>query len=259
VWLARDIIGSYHAAKIVHRRDFGDVAPFEREFNGMRRFTPISRGHPGLVHVLHVGRNEDPEYIFYIMELGDDEVSGQNIDAQTYSARNLAKELKTRKGLPLSECIQMCLQLADSLAYLHQQGLIHRDIKPSNIIFVKGVPKLADIGLVTQAAAEGRDVSYLGTEGYIPPEDPGTPLADIYSLGKVIYEAATGMGVRRFPELPTTLMQGDAIPVWLQLNKTILKACEDDPKVRYQSAEELHSALLALHENVQNSTASKPL
>ena len=53
--------------------------------------------------------------------------------------------------------------------------LIHRDIKPSNIIFVKGVPKFADIGLVTDIATKGRDVTYLGTPGRIAPEGPSLP------------------------------------------------------------------------------------
>jgi serine/threonine protein kinase len=67
------------------------------------------------------------------------------------------------------------------LAHLHEQGLVHRDIKPSNVIFVNGVPKLSDIGVVTDA---GDTQSIVGTEGYLPPEGPGTPQADIYSLGQ---------------------------------------------------------------------------
>ena len=47
--------------------------------------------------------------------------------------------------------MQIGLSLATALAHLHEQGLVHRDIKPSNIIFVKGVAKLGDIGLVTEA------------------------------------------------------------------------------------------------------------
>ena len=82
---------------------------------------------------------------------------------------------------------------------LHENGLIHRDIKPANIIFAAGLHKLADIGLVTSISD---DVSFVGTMGFCPPEGPGTPLADIYGLGKVLYEAATGLGRERFPDLP---------------------------------------------------------
>src|SRR5207245_5271345 len=66
-----------------------------------------------------------------------------------------------------------------------------------NIIFTEGVPKLADIGLV---AASGQQ-SFVGTEGYVPPEGPGTPQADIYSLGKLLYETCTGKDRLDFPEI----------------------------------------------------------
>ena len=46
------------------------------------------------------------------------------------------------------------------------------------------------------------ELSYVGTEGFIPPEGPGTPQADIFSLGKVLYEASTGNDRQYFPELP---------------------------------------------------------
>ncbi len=81
---------------------------------------------------------------------------------------------------------------------------MHRDVKPSNVIFVNGRPKLADIGLVTDASDQ---CSIVGTEGYLPPEGPGTPQADIFALGKVLYEAVTGMDRREFPELA-----GDCAP-----------------------------------------------
>jgi serine/threonine protein kinase len=121
------------------------------------------------------------------------------------------------------------LPAANQRWLLHAHHLIHRDIKPSNVIFVRGMAKLADIGLVTQVATEGRDVSYLGTEGYIPPEGPGTPAADVYSLGKVIYQAATGLHVGRFPELPSAIMEGTIDECFMNLNQIIVKACEVDP------------------------------
>ena len=67
---------------------------------------------------------------------------------------------------------------------------------------MNGRPKLADIGLV---AATDATCSFVGTEGYLPPEGPGTPQADLYSLGKVLYEASTGKDRRDFPELPSQL------------------------------------------------------
>jgi CHASE2 domain-containing sensor protein len=251
VWLARDILGSFHAAKIVYRKNFPQAAPYEREFNGLKRFTPISRAHPGLVNILHVGRNSKPEYIYYVMEAGDDEVTGHNIDPMNYSPRNLAKDLRKKGRLPLRECLQLSADLAAALEFLHQQHLLHRDIKPSNIIFVRGVPKLADIGLVTQMAAPASEVSYVGTHGYIPPEGPGTPAADVFSLGKVIYEAAFGMPCTAFPKLPTALLEQSGGSELLELDQIILRACENDPGKRFPSAADLRAALLELLRRLQ--------
>jgi CHASE2 domain-containing sensor protein len=251
VWLASDIIGTFHAAKVVYRNSFDSEEPFEREFNGIRKFTPISRLHTSLVHILHVGKNDPGGYIYYVMELGDDEKTGQKIDPATYSPKTLAKELKARKRLPVDECVSVAIHLASALDFLQQQKLIHRDIKPSNIIFVRGVPKFADIGLVTEAAARGGDVTYLGTKGYIPPEGPGTPAGDVYSLGKVIYEAGVGLDCSRFPELPMSLVAEPGDAKLFQLNRIIMKACEPEAGRRYQSAAELHADLEKLREPVR--------
>ena len=72
VWLARNVMGTYRAVKIVYRRTFETSHPFEREFAGIQKFEPISRSQEGLVHVLQVGRNNDAGYFYYVMELADD-------------------------------------------------------------------------------------------------------------------------------------------------------------------------------------------
>src|SRR6185295_7116952 len=125
VWLARNVIGTYHAVKIVKREDFQSNDPFEREFKGIQKFMPISRSHPGFVQILHAGRNQQFGYIYYIMEMADDEQTGQEIDPATYTAKNLAREIKKRGHLPANECLQLSLDLTDALSYLHQQQLIH--------------------------------------------------------------------------------------------------------------------------------------
>ncbi len=250
VWLARDIIGSYHAVKIVYRKEFNDDDPYEREFRGLRRFTPISRTHPGFVHVLHVGRSERDDYIYYVMELGDDETQGQQINPETYVAKTLNSELRQRRRLPLSESLDIAMQLADAVQHLHDHNLIHRDIKPTNIIFVNGVPKLADIGLVTEAATADRQVTYVGTKGYIAPEGPGTVLADIYSLGKLIYEIGFGLAVADYPKLPTDMIETSNSPALFGLNRIVLKACDANAAKRYQTAAELHRSLTELRRHL---------
>src|SRR5882762_1438713 len=140
VWLARSATGAFRAIKIVYRETFGSNRPFEREFEGIRRFEPISRLHNSQVDILHVGRNDGSFY--YVMELADDQTTGQRIDAANYNPRTLRNEIARRGSVPWDECLQIGLSLTIALKNLHEHGLVHRDIKPSNIIFVDAVPKL---------------------------------------------------------------------------------------------------------------------
>jgi serine/threonine protein kinase len=259
VWLARSAIGTYHAVKIVYRFDFSTTESYAREFKGIQKYMPISLKHPGLVHILHTGRNDEAGYYYCIMEAGDDELAGQVINPETYSPRNLAKDLRRRGKIPVDECVSMTLTLADALDFLHQQRLIHRDIKPSNVIFVNGVPKLADIGLVTDIGGTTGPVTCVGTEGFIAPEGPGTAAADVYSLGKVMYEASMGRDRERFPELPTSLADRTDAAALLRLNSIILKACEEIVGKRYQAASELRADLLDLQRRFSLPRGAKSL
>src|SRR2546427_2706644 len=79
VWLARSVMGTYRAVKIVYRATFKDERPFEREFAGLQKFEPISRSHEGLVDLLQVGRSEQEGYFYYVMELADDASVGRDV------------------------------------------------------------------------------------------------------------------------------------------------------------------------------------
>jgi TolB-like protein/Tfp pilus assembly protein PilF len=239
VWLARNIVGSYRAVKIIDRKAFHDGETFEREFFGLQRFEPISREHEGFVAILHVGRSSAGDFFYYVMELADDDSNGDKIDHETYLPKTLSSELARCGRLPVKQTVQLGLSLSDALAQLHRDGLVHRDIKPSNIIFVKSHPKLADIGLVAQAGEKRR----LGTEGYIPPEGPGKPQADLYSLGKVLYEASTGTDRLDYPDLPADFDTMAERETFLKLNSIILKACDNDIGKRYRTATEINDDL----------------
>lgn len=242
VWLARNALGTLRAVKTVRGQPFKHQRSFERELNGILKFEPISRSHDGLVDILQVGRNETEGYFYYVMELADDIATGQNIIPENYLPKTLAHQGNQIRRFPVAECVRHGAAIASALGFLHRHGLIHRDIKSSNIIFVNDVPKLADIGLVTDFTEAG---SRLGTDGFIPAEGSGSVRADIYSLGKVLYEMSTGRDRNDYPALPEELDNGVEARDLVLLNKIILKACRAKPWHRYQTTEEMLSALLA--------------
>src|SRR4051794_23533174 len=131
VWLARSITGALRAVKVVWRCHFSSERPYEREFHGIVQFEPISRSHPGVVNVLHVGRDNAASCFFYVMELADSVISNQcSVTSQLprssaaaqpsstgslktdslitdYSPRTLASELKSRVRLPVTDAVSL--------------------------------------------------------------------------------------------------------------------------------------------------------
>ena len=251
VWLAAasSLTDTYRAIKLVHRESLkGDG--FQREFKGIQKFEPISRAHPNLVNILHVGESTQTGHFYYVMELGDDlhaveppashDEPPPAFDPATYEARNLQNELQRRGALPAEECCAIAESLASALVHLHGNGLIHRDIKPANVIFVNGVAKLADIGLVADVKSA---ITFVGTDGFIPQEGVNTPQGDIFSLGKVMYEMVTGLDRNLFPQLPEGWAEAPHRAIRQQLNRVILRACESSLARRYPTAEALYEDL----------------
>lgn len=259
VWLARNLVGTLRAVKIVRRDRHDSAESFEREFKGLKKFEPVSRTHEGLVDVLTLGLLPGGAGFYYVMELADDSNAAcgppyATLDRRraipvpqaavptprSYSPRTLRTELKSRGALPASEVIALGLKLTAALAHLHAQGLVHRDVKPSNILFVGGEPKLADAGLV---AAMDDARSLVGTAGYIAPEGPGTPSADLYALGKVLYEMMTGCDRNQFPGLPIDLATGGERDALAELNTIVVRACQMDSRERYTDADGMRADL----------------
>ena len=228
VWRARNTAtGALRAVKIVYRATFADDRPFNREFEGIRKFEAISRSHPTQLALFHVGRNEAAGCFYYVMELAD------AVAADAYQPRTLRADLQAGR-LPAARVLEVGSALTEALAHLHANGLVHRDVKPSNIVFVNGRPKLADIGLVTDATDAQ---SIVGTEGYLPPEGPGTPQADLFALGRVLYEALTGLDRRKYPEMPAEIRQWPDRKLAFELNAVVVRACAPAGGHRYRDAE----------------------
>jgi len=239
----------YVAGKFVYRHVFGpaedpsSTAAYERSLEGLRNFRSLSSESHYLLRIFDVSHRHDEGHFSYIMELADDLELGRRIDPATYYPRTLKNELERtgqRRRLPARNCLDIAIMLARGLELLHQAGFTHRDVRPSNIIFVRDVPKLADIDLLA-----GHDP---GLTSYIPryyaaPEGSHSPQADIFSFGKTLYEMCTGLSVKAFPSLPPDIRHWDDHKLFLKLNQIIGRASAQEPRRRYASASDLLTEL----------------
>jgi len=206
-----------------------------------------------------------------IHEVG--ESSGQMFIAMQYVEGVNLKQFIGSRPMKLDALLSISLQAADALASAHELGIIHRDIKPANIIVTpKGQAKVLDFGLAKLAVSGGAtDVSapeseltrtgmVMGTPNYMSPEQArGEPVdyrSDIFSLGAVIYEMATGEvpfkkksqaetmnAVINEPHTPVTAFNEE---VRTDLSALIDRALSKEPADRYQSMGEMLKALRQL-------------
>jgi eukaryotic-like serine/threonine-protein kinase len=235
VWMARGVTGALRAVKVVWREDYDHAESFEREFEAIRHYEPISRKHQGLVPILQVGRNDAQGFYYYVMELADDLERGRDIQAESYKPHTLGLQMKREKRISPAACAEIGANVAEGLHHLHQHKLIHRDVKPSNLVFIDGQCRLADIGLVTLMGQR----TFVGTEGFVAPEGPGSPESDIFSLGMVLYEASTGKDRLDFPDLPSFRETGEQLEQWRRLQRVICTACATKPGSRYPNSREM--------------------
>ncbi|MBO9541677.1 diguanylate cyclase [bacterium] len=237
VYLAEDLTnGSQLALKtlaVQQATDPEDAARrFRQEFRAMARLR-----HPNLVEVYDFGTQEDGTP-FFTMEV----VPGDGLDAL----------------LPLSpdQVSQVLAQLAQALAYIHQQGLVHCDIKPENIrLRPDGRLKLMDFGLMGPSGQPGGGIK--GTLAYMSPEVArGAKLdarSDLYSVGALAYHLLTGRvpfegddpvavlraHLEETPD-PITPLCPQVSP---ELEAVVLRLLAKDPLARFQSCHDLLAAL----------------
>jgi serine/threonine protein kinase len=250
-----------------------------RDASALDRFQLEARAasalnHPNICTIYAVENDGDQSFI--AMEL----LEGENLDSKLNNG-----------SLPLDRLLDFSIQLSDALDAAHAKGIIHRDIKPANIFLTqRGQLKVLDFGLAKQTrGAEPAETigvtqdgvrtasltspgSTVGTVAYMSPEqargEPLDPRTDLFSLGAVIYQMATGS--LPFPGntsavIFNAILERDPVPP-LQLNpqlppklqELIHKLLEKDRDLRYQSAADLRGDLKRLKRDTDSGRKAQP-
>jgi len=259
VYQARDPNLDLVVALKVLRKDRLANEPLVRRF--LAEAKALGRlDHPNIVRVYNVDREGD--VVFIAMEF----IEGDS----------LSNKMKERQ-LNADEIVEFGATVAEALDYAHQKGIIHRDVKPSNILFRSdGRLKITDYGIAhiedPSAQEETQAGEILGTPAYMSPEQvlsrPVDGRSDLFSLGIILYELATGSrpfcgeglnaifnsitgeepleACKKNPDLPKAL------------SDVIMRCLRKSPDQRYANGRELASALRAANVRPEINVAGTP-
>lgn len=201
--------------------------------------------HPGIVPIFEIGEHQ-----------------GQHYFSMGYVEGESLAHKVSEGPLPPHEAAELVKKICDAMAYAHECGVIHRDLKPANVLMDRnGQPKVTDFGLAKKMEADSNLTGtgqILGTPAYMPPEqasgktDVG-PLADIYSIGAILYCLLTGRPPFQAANPMDTLLQvldkeplpprqlNPSIP--LDLQTICLKCLSKEATGRYRSSSDISDEL----------------
>jgi eukaryotic-like serine/threonine-protein kinase len=266
-------LGRHVAVKLLTEATRDSSAALERFWREARAASSLN--HPGICTIYEL--NETAESPFIVMEL----LEGDSLE-----------KLYRGHAMPYPKLLEMGVQLADALDAAHRKGILHRDIKPANIFIIKsGQAKLLDFGLAKLEDAAASDESggidadaatainpltssgsSVGTIAYMSPEqarsEPLDSRSDLFSLGVVLYEMATGRhpfsGASTAVVFDHILNHAPVAPISLNaqlppefeyvLNKTL----EKDRDIRCQTAAELRADLKRLQRKGSSGSVAFP-
>ncbi len=265
VWRAKDIIlGREVALKILDTEAAANperLTMFEREARAI-----AALNHPNIVTIFEIDRANDLHFI--VMEF----IRGGSLE-----------KLISPGGLALEKILDVAVSMTEAINAAHKQGITHRDLKPSNIMMSETVRvKVVDFGLAVlstpEVRGEGKQPTTLtahsdeglisGTLPYMSPEQvqglPADARSDIFSIGIILYEMATGQLPFTGPNSSTliaSILRDTPVPptrlnpqLPLRLGRIISSCLEKDPKERWQSAAELRRALEELRTDLSEDT-----
>jgi serine/threonine protein kinase len=250
--------------------------PFSKSGEALERFQREAQAisalnHPNVCTVYDIG--EEKGHPFLVMEL---------LEGQTLKQRIAAGRCSN------DELFSIGILICDGLDAAHALGIVHRDVKPANIFITsKGVVKILDFGLAKaiasvspgSAAPEPAAIAdqtlttpgtTIGTAAYMSPEQVRSGAldarTDLFSLGVVLYEMATGVtpfaGEARNLTFEAILNRSPRPPRELtpalgpELERIILRALEKDPAVRYQTASDLGADLVHARRQIESQSAA---
>jgi eukaryotic-like serine/threonine-protein kinase len=243
---------------------------FEREAHAIAALS-----HPHICTIFDIGRENGTDYL--VMEL---------LEGETLADR-LAGRPKGRP-LPLQDVLRYAIEIADGLDKAHRAGIVHRDLKPANIMITKAGAKLLDFGLAklkgpavpismtaiehatTTGGPKTASGTILGTVHYMSPEQvegrEADTRSDIWALGVVIYEMATGSrpfegesaasiigAILKDTPAPLTARQPLAPAA---LEHAVARCLARDPDDRWQNVTDLHGILQWIAATAQTASAS---
>ena len=211
--------------------------------------------HPGIVPIHEVGERDG--FCYFSMQF----IEGGQLD-----------EVVEDAPMPIRRSAELVAQVARTVHYAHEHGILHRDIKPGNILLdEQGEPHLTDFGLARLVETEStvtRTLEVLGTPSYMAPEQATgsntklTNATDVYGLGAVLYQLLTGhlpfVGGTPYETIKLVIDTEPRPPRSLnpkidrELSTICMKCLEKDPKRRYSSA-------LALAEDLDHWLKHEPI
>jgi serine/threonine protein kinase/Tfp pilus assembly protein PilF len=245
------------AVKLIRSEIAEDEKVLERFSNELKLARKIS--HKNVCRMYHIEKVGETTFISMEYLEGED----------------LKSVIRERGGLPEAEVLAVAGQVCEGLAEAHRLGVVHRDLKPQNILIgTDGQAKIMDFGIARSIGAPGvtQTGAIIGTPDYMSPEQAdgieADRRSDIYSLGIILYEMATGkipfhggtalgVAMKHRSQLPPD--PGRLNPALSSgLRKLILVCLEKDPERRYQTAAGLLSDLGNVRDGLPLGTKVRP-